>query len=211
MKRLARALVTVTAALVATTAMPTAAAATACTYSVDPQAIEIGWTAFKLTDKVGVPGTFREVRWSGPTAASSLQDLARGLRVEIDGTSLSTGNPGRDATIAEYFFRRFRPDAKITGRAVSVEGDESSGTVDIEIAMNGTRRTVPFHYQIGDDHRVDARASIDVMDFALQGAFQSLHEACRDKHTGKDGVSKTWTDVEIHLKGAFRKECGGGS
>ncbi len=178
----------VAAALVAAALVAATGAGAACTYSVDPSTVKIGWTAFKLTEKVGVPGTFQKVRWSGPTAASSLAELARGLRVEIDGASLSTGNPGRDATIADFFFRRFHPDAQITGRAVSVKGDEHAGTVEIEISMNGKRRTVPFRYEIGADHHVDARASIDVMDFALQAPFDSLHEACREKHTGEDGV-----------------------
>ena len=52
-----------------------------------------------------------------------------------------------------------------------------------------------------------AKAAVDMMDFALQKPFDSIHQACEEQHTGEDGVSKTWTDLELALSGTFEKSC----
>ncbi len=179
----------------------------ACTYSVGKDAVKVEWTAFKLSEKLGVTGTFNTTSLSGPTSAASLVDLAKGLSMKIDGTSIESANPGRNATISQFFFQVFAPSPEITGKVESVEGDDSKGTLQIAVTMNGTTKTVPFAYTVSADHAVEATATIDMMDFALQKAFDSLHAACEEQHTGEDGVSKTWTDVGLKLSGKFAESC----
>ena len=183
------------------------AANAACTYSVGENAVKVEWTAFKLTEKVGVTGTFNTTKLSGPREASSLMALAEGLSMKIDGRSIESNNPGRNATVSEFFFGKFVPSAEIVGKVQSVEGDASKGTLQIAITMNDTTRTVPFAYTISEEHAVEATATIDMMDFALQKPFDSIHQACEEQHTGPDGVSKTWTDVELKLSGTFGAAC----
>ena len=202
------ALSTVCAGALAASVLATPAAHAACTYKVDKNAVKVEWTAFKLTEKVGVTGTFKTTQLTGKSnEASSLTDLAKGLTMKIDGASIESGNPGRNATISEFFFQQFKPSGEITGQAKSVEGNDESGTVQIAITMNGTTKTVPFKYTITPKNEVEATATIDMMDFALQGPFDTLHQACEEKHTGEDGVSKTWTDVDLKLTGKFSKSC----
>ena len=179
----------------------------ACTYSVGENPIQVEWTAFKFTKKQGVTGTFNTTSLSGPREADSLTALARGLSMEIDGTSIESNNPGRNVTISQFFFQIFAPSPDIVGRVVQVEGDDQSGKLDVAISMNGTTKTVPFKYTISDRHEVEATAKIDMMDFALQKAFDSIHLACETQHTGEDGVSKTWTDVDLKLTGRFEESC----
>lgn len=178
-----------------------------CTYSVASDAVKVEWTAFKLTEKVGVTGTFNTTTQAGPTEADSLVALAKGLSMKIDGASVESNNPGRNATISQFFFQQFSPPAEITGKVESVEGDDSKGTLNIAVTMNGTTKTVPFAYTISKDHAVEATATIDMMDFAMQKPFDTLHQACEEQHTGEDGVSKTWTDVDLKLSGKFAESC----
>lgn len=185
---------------------PTVADA-ACTYSVGPDAVKVEWTAFKLTEKVGVTGTFNTATLSGPTQSDSLVALAKGLSMKIDGASVESNNPGRNATISQFFFQKFTPPSEISGKVASVNGDDTKGTLHVAITMNGTTKIVPFAYTISDAHEVEATATIDMMDFALRKAFNSLHMACEEQHTGKDGVSKTWTDVGLKLSGKFAASC----
>ncbi len=182
-------------------------AESACTYSVGENPVKVEWTAFKLTEKVGVTGTFNTTKLSGPTKAASLVDLAKGLSMEIDGTSIESANPARNATISQFFFQNFVPSPSITGQVEQVDGDDSKGTLHIAITMNGNTETVPFAYTISKDHEVQASATIDMMDFGLQKAFDTLHLACEEQHTGEDGISKTWTDVDLKLSGKFAKAC----
>ncbi len=184
-----------------------AQADSACTYSVAENGVKVEWTAFKLTEKVGVTGTFNTTKLSGPTNAGSLVDLAKGLSMEIDGASIESANPARNATISQFFFQEFAPSPSITGKVESVDGDDAKGTLQIAVTMNGTTKMVPFAYTISDDHEVVATATIDLMNFAAQKPFDSLHRACEEQHTGKDGVSKTWTDVGLKLSGQFAESC----
>jgi polyisoprenoid-binding protein YceI len=180
----------------------------ACTYAIAANAVKVTWTAFKFTEKTGVSGSFNTARLEGPTAAATLTELAKGLRMEIDGASIESGDPARNATVSEFFFQQFTPDAKITGQAVEVSGDDKAGVVKINISLNGKSKVVPFAYAIGAQGAVEAKASIDMMDFALEGPYDTLHKACEEKHIGADGVSKTWTSVDIKLTGAYQEKCG---
>lgn len=186
---------------------PQRAGAEKCTYSVDPGGIAITWTAFKFTDKTAVNGRFNTMKVSGPTSASSPIALAEGLSMEIDGLSVETDNPARNATISEFFFGVFKPAGKIQASVAEVKGDESKGTIDMKITMNGVARVVPFTYTATPAGEVEAKGSLDMMDFKLGEAHESIHEACEEQHKGTDGVSKTWTDVGVTLKGKFAKAC----
>jgi len=186
---------------------PTAAHAEKCTYSVDPGAIAVTWTAFKFTDKTAVTGRFNTTKVDGPRSASSPIELAKGLSMEIDGASVETDNPARNATIGEFFFGQFKPGPKIAASVQDVKGDDAKGTIDMEITMNGTSRVVPFAYTATPEGVVEAKGAFDMMDFALGDAHASIHRTCEEQHTGKDGVSKTWTDVEVLVKGSFTKRC----
>jgi hypothetical protein len=202
-----RALIPATTLALVLVLAPAAARAEKCTYSVDPDAIAVTWTAFKFTDKTAVTGRFNTTKVSGPTSASSPMALAKGLEMEVDGTSVETDNPARNATIGEFFFAKFKPAGKIEAAVQSVEGDEAKGTIGMKITMNGVSRVVPFAYTATPAGAVEAKGAFDMMDFALEDAHDSIHRTCEEQHTGKDGVAKTWTDVEVLVKGSFAKSC----
>ncbi len=178
-----------------------------CTFSIATDAVKMEWTAFKFTDKTGVTGTFTKTTLAGPTSADSFTALATGLTMSIDAASIESNNPARNLTIREFFFEKFVPDPIIRGHATALRGDEKNGTIDIETTMNGVSRSVPFAYTIGADNAVEAKASIDMLDFKLEKAHASIHQTCEEQHRGPDGVSKTWTTVELALRGRFTKTC----
>jgi len=186
---------------------PRTAAAEKCTYSVDPNAIGVTWTAFKFTERTAVNGRFNSMKVSGPTSASSPMALAKGLSMDIDGLSVETDNPARNATISEFFFGVFKPAGKIQASVAEVKGDEAKGTIDMKITMNGVTHVVPFAYTATPDGQVEAKGSFDMMDFKLGEAHDTIHKTCEEQHKGTDGVSKTWTDVGVTLKGKFAKAC----
>ena len=193
-------------ALVCTPFGPTLAWA-ACTYSLSADGVQSEWTAFKFTSKAPVKGNFSETSLEGPREATTLTALAEGLSMKIVGKSVKTGNPGRDATVSAFFFSFMKDGGNITGKATKVEGDDSKGTVHIDITMNGETRDVPFAYTISKDGAVAAKASIDILDFRMQPAFNQIHKACEGQHTGDDGISKTWTQVDLSLQGNYTSNC----
>jgi hypothetical protein len=48
---------------------------------------------------------------------------------------------------------------------------------------------------------------MDVLDFALDGALKDLNRTCEVLHRGPDGVSKTWSEVELKLIARIGKVC----
>ncbi|HKY61959.1 MAG TPA: YceI family protein [bacterium] len=179
----------------------------ACTYQTDPKGIQIGWTAFKFTEKLAVKGRFNKFQAMGPGSADSLEKLLTGLHMDIDGASVETDNPGRNATIQQFFFEKFNPPSSIHAMATKVEGDDLKGTLTINLKLNGVAKDVAFPYTVAADGTLEAKGTIDMMDFGLQPAFDSLHQACEDLHKGPDGVSKTWTQVDLSVSGKFQKSC----
>lgn len=199
-----RTLSAATACLLLLAAQPAAAE---CTWKVAADGVKAEWTAFKFTSKAPVKGHFGDTQLDGPREAKTLTALAEGLSMKLAGKSVQTGNPGRDATIAAFFFGFMKDGGAISGKATRVEGDDRKGTVHIDVTMNGTTRDVPFAYTIDENGAVSANASIDMLDFAMQAAHAQLHKACGEQHTGEDGVSKTWTQVDLALTGQVESNC----
>ena len=178
-----------------------------CTYQTDPKAIQMTWTAFKFTEKSAVKGRFNKLQAMGPSSADSLEKLITGLHMDIDGASVETDNPARNATIQQFFFEKFNPAFAIHAMATKLEGDEQKGTLTIHVKMNGVAKEVAFPYTVNAEGLLEAKGTIDMLDFGLQPAFDSLHQACEDLHKGKDGISKTWTQVDLSVSGRFQKSC----
>ena len=193
-----------------TEAVPAAAKAPAddkagCTYTVSDA--KPGWTAYKFTEKAPVGGTFNTFKMSEGTAAPTLTGALKGLTMEIDGASIESGNPGRNATVATQYFGKFAEKAQLKGAVVSASGDAEKGTVVINLGMNGVSKDVEFTYAVSAEGALKAKATMEMMDFSLKAAFDSIHETCKALHTGKDGLAKTWTDVALTVDAKVTKSC----
>ena len=163
-----------------------------CTYKLTEA--KPGWTAYKFTEKTGVSGSFNTTTLSSANAGPSLAAAIQGVTMTIDPASVSSGNEGRDMT-------------DLTAGVVAVKGDDKAGTVDVNIGMNGISKTISFPYEMAEDGTLTAKADMEMMDFGLKAAFDSIHTACKLLHTGADGVAKTWTDVALSITAKIAKEC----
>ncbi|MCP5468408.1 MAG: YceI family protein [Deltaproteobacteria bacterium] len=179
----------------------------ACHYAVDPKDIQIQWIAYKYTEKAPVMGTFNTYEIKGSKSAADLETLVKGLKVEIDASSVESNNAGRNATIREYFFQKFTPAFLINGEVESFSGDEKSGDIVFKINMNNVSYSIPMKYQIDAENNFNAEGKFTMEDFKLKAAFDSIHEACKSLHTGEDGVSKTWEEVGLKISAKYQKEC----
>ncbi len=185
-----------------------------CRFEMKANSHELTWTAFKTTDKLGVPGTFDkfEVTKLTSNSAKSLESWLKSHSFQVDVASVNTKNPPRDKTLKEKFF-----DLLINSLAKMKSGIYISGKVKpgskIEdgkftglLSLNGVEKEVPFTYSF-KENLLELNGSIDLMDFGLKKAYDSLHKACFDLHKGTDGVSKTWTQVDLNGKVQLQKIC----
>ena len=173
-----------------------------CTYSYDPTSTVLTWTAFKLTEKIGVNGTFDVITVSANDGQEEMLDVLLGATFEIPISSLNSQDEVRDPKLKNSFFGNMAETEMISGTIISI--DEFNAVVDIR--MNGL--TVEYDGQVTvEENTVSMNTTIDVLDFEGQEAMDSLSVVCAEKHTGEDGVNKFWNDVEIVVKTTLLKEC----
>jgi polyisoprenoid-binding protein YceI len=194
-----------------------ALAATPCSYEIDTSTLQVHWTAFKTNQKVGVNGSFSEVTLAGDLHDTDLAQLLGQLEAEIQVTGADkfrTGNPARDTTIYEKFFSLFKRKGMLKGEIHNVKVQngptpdiDTSGTFDLKLTVNQKTKEVPFKFTLTPAGAFNATGAINVLDFNLNGALASLHQACEALHTGTDGVSKTWPDVDLKLDATIRRSC----
>ena len=182
-----------------------------CKYSLDPQSVKIGWTAFKTTEKTPVKGTIKDSKvQTPPKPTKSLSALLTATKADgqIDHQDKSdSGNPARDTTLFQKFFHLLWGYAKYEGSFDSIKGDDHAGTMNLALHLNKIKNEVPMTYKLGDDGAFEASGEFDMTKFGMDAALASLHKECETLHTGKDGVSKTWPNVGLTLTAKVTKNC----
>ncbi len=74
--------------------------------------------------------------------------------------------------------------------------NETSGSV--ELNMNGISQVLPITYVISDQ-MATMEALMDLANWQAQLAIQALNTACKELHSGDDGIPKTWSEVKIEI------------
>lgn len=150
----------------------------------------IEWTAFKTPAKVGVKGTFDQVKLSEVNQeAATLAEGLKGAQFSIVTSSASTGDPARDETLRLNFF------SKLVGNINGFFGEFKDGKVLVNLTLNGVTKEKEFTYE-ETEAGVKLNGAIDILaDFTAKDAFNALHEACNALHEGK-----TWSEVEIAVE-----------
>jgi hypothetical protein len=165
-----------------------------CEYSIGTT--KIMWTAFKTPKKVGVKGEFNRHSLNTNKSTSSL-GLIKGARFNIDTTSVDTGNPGRDKTIAEYFFQSKSKPLQISGSVI----ETNLKTTRVLFDINGKKKEILLKNKI-EESKIILNGSIDVIELGLNENLSAIHKACEKLHEGK-----TWSDVNIAIEAVVEKKC----
>jgi polyisoprenoid-binding protein YceI len=175
-------------------------AADNCTYSIKEQKLE--WTGFKTTKKLPVKGSFKKIKHNS-TKAGTPHDLISSLKFSLDTSSVDSRNPVRDKRLVKSFFKLMK--GSISGEIVQVKG-KNAGVAQVSLTMNGVTKPLAFRFKL-DGTKFSAVGRLDILDFQSSKALKALNKACFDLHKGPDGVSKTWSDVEIKISAELKKSC----
>jgi hypothetical protein len=182
-----------------------------CRFELDPSSVQVSWTAFKTTEKVAVKGSLKEVkvqnaRRASTTVPQALSQLKARVAITGEGSSQS-GNPARDTTLYRHFFKHLAGQGGIRGQVVSAQGGPESGELRLRLVVSGKQREVPFKYTRTADGVFLAKGAIDILDFGAKKAFEDIHGACENLHRGADGISKTWSEVEVEIAAKITGDC----
>jgi len=165
------------------------------TYSVDAQNSSVLWTAYKTNDKLPVKGTFNEINITTSNEGTTSVEALEGLTFEIPVSSIYTKDTIRDHKLNKFFFAIM--DNTLSLKGVFSVQSESNG--NLALTMNGMTKDLPFTYEtLKDTIMIDTKMDLNL--WGAQNAVESLHQACLELHTGPDGVSKTWDEVNISAK-----------
>ncbi len=179
-----------------------------CTYRTKNKGVQVSFVGYKTTKKVGVEGKFLEVTTEGQKARSK-HSLAKllALPVTVNLLSVDSGNPVRDQNLKTAFFGMMSSQ-KAVGRLTNLKmaNTGSEGTATLELTLNGVTKEYPMVLTRTQDS-VSGAATIDTLSFGANQAFESLSKVCHDLHIGEDGISKTWSEVDIKISHSFQKNC----
>lgn len=164
-------------------------------YEMLPETTSVFWTGYKTTDKVAVKGQFMKLTFKNAKAAPTAREALDGLEFSIPVSSLFSNNEARDTKLKENFFAIMDQTDFLSG-SITVANDSIA---QANVKMNGMEHTIPLTYFI-DGQMLSMQGSFVLDDFNALTALASLHEVCKDKHTGADGVSKTWNEVGINVE-----------
>jgi hypothetical protein len=166
-------------------------------YALKDGSAEVKWTAFKLTDKIGVNGKFDSLFVElSQVEDTSIAELLGGAKMTIATNSTSTGDAERDGKIMKQFFGTMtNGGASIIGTVKEVEG-ENAGKVVVSIEMNGSVYDQVFDWKY-ENEIVIMKATIDVNNWSAGQSLGALNKVCRELHKGPDGKSVLWPDVEV--------------
>lgn len=175
--------------------------APACTYTYNEGATTISWTAYKTSAKVPVGGGFNTYTVEAESGADAME-VIKSMSFTIETGSVETNNPDRNTKIAEHFFGSINTK-EITGKVKSLNDD---GTAVVTINMNGVDFDTKGEYTM-EGEAFSFKAVIDVSSWNGAAGIEALNSVCKDLHTGEDGVSKLWSEVEISFQTTLKSDC----
>lgn len=174
-----------------------------CFYTYNSSSSVLEWTAFKFTEKKGVTGTFTEIIISGSEGSDDPAALLSSLSFKIPTNTVETQNEERNGKISSIFFKALSTD---TIRGAVKKLDLEKGEALIDIQMNGIRKEVKGNCSFSEGN-FSFKATIDVNDWKGEEAINSLNKACKDLHTGEDGISKLWSTVDLSFTTHLQSDC----
>ena len=160
-------------------------------YSVVGETSLVKWIAYKTTDKVPVKGKFNSFKITKSKEAKTIEEALNGIIFSIPVSSVSTDDKLRDSKIVEFLFGAMKNTEFLSG---TFNINESNSSVNI--TMNGISKTIPIELE-KDGQMVTFSKTLNLNDWELKSAIESLNKVCYDLHKGPDGISKTWDEVEI--------------
>ncbi len=159
---------------------------------------KVSFTAYKTTEKLPVGGKFMKIdikdSKSGATALDALNGTTFSIPVSSLFTNEATGT--RDPKLLEFFFGAMKNTEMISG----VFKKDADNKCSIDVTLNGETANIPLDYTLNSEKSITFNGTMNLEDWSALGAIASINKACKELHTGKDGVSKTWSDVAVQAQ-----------
>lgn len=177
-----------------------------CNLIYAPQSVTMEWTAFKTSEKIGVPGSFHEIKLLNTKEGKTVQEVFAEAIVELRLPSVFSNNDIRDPKIREFFFGNIENE-RAKGQVIEIiPMDEKSGKMIIKLGFNGLMENIEAKYFVNKG-TMSVNFDLDINKFKGEKALGALNEECDDLHKGADGKSILWPDVNIVISAQTKEDC----
>lgn len=149
------------------------------------------FTGYKTTAKLGVSGTFKDVKYSFGKDDKSVKGMLKGAKAVINASSVDMGLDAITHNMKNALFANFKNDKIIVIFKDVVAGD-NEGFISASITMNGKTNVVPLTYKI-DATKLKVEGLVDLLSFGLTKPLAKLTKAA----AGHQGL--TWPMVEVRF------------
>lgn len=177
-----------------------------CLYSVNLKKTKLIWSGYKTTDKIKVTGTlnkFKSSKIQNNNQYNSIKNLVEGLDFVVDLSSSTSGDEIRDLNLKNFFFKYIGQNWMLNGRFENFQND----SVDVIFNFFGLEKKIKLSTLYEND-KLQLKGSVNLIkQLGLDKAYESISNKCYDLHKGPDGISKTWEEVEIHIKAPIIFTC----
>ena len=174
-------------------------------YQIDTESISLDWVAYKTTEKKGVKGEFGKVNVTASEMADVKEKAINNVSFSVPVTSLFTNDKIRDNKLINLFFGVMDDTEFLSGTFHSHEANMEDGKGVMDLTMNGKTCDLPYSYEMKGDSMFIS-TTLNILEWNGQEALDSLNVACYDLHKGADGVSKTWSEVDIKASVVIAKK-----
>lgn len=154
---------------------------------------KLTFTGYKFTEKAGVSGTFKEIKWSYNSQAKNLEQLLSSASAKIDSFSIEAGKKARNVNITNGLFKNWG------GRHIEAslqDIDLENNKLNLVLKIGELTKTVAMNIQ-RENKTVKLTGTMDLLKLGFSDAFEKLSKICGPVHKGKDGVRKTWPTVDL--------------
>ena len=164
---------------------------------------KVSFTAYKTTEKLPVGGKFMKVDIKDSKSGATALDALNGTTFSIPVSSLFTNDATgtRDPKLLEFFFGAMKNTEMISG----VFKKDVDNKCSIDVTLNGETADIPLDYTLNSEKSITFNGTMNLEDWNALEAIASINKACKELHTGKDGISKTWSDVAVQAQVQLQK------
>ncbi|MCT4663686.1 MAG: YceI family protein [Flavobacteriales bacterium] len=175
------------------------------TLNFSKEEVSVKWTAYKFTERVGVSGTFKDVKTDSKLYGATFKDALENARFDINISSVFSNSADRDKKLVQHFFGKMAKTSVIKGFVSEVKGTDKNGQLSLSIQMNDVSRTLAMEYRLMTNNAYSVKGIMNLSDWKADDAVTALNNVCKDLHKGADGVTKLWPDVKIEVVLPFKK------
>ena len=162
---------------------------------VDIKSVDIGWTSYKTMAKIGVSGTFKNVKLSKSKNTSDIKSALTGTSVAINMKNIDAKAAIKTSNILKYFVPKLSTEG-INATIIKV-GEKS---LALEILLNGRKQVIPMKYSL-DGGVMQATGVIDARDFGMEKALRNLNKNVAGHR------NKGWLDIAIGFELIYTDVC----